>query len=370
MTIPFLDLKAQYEQIKEEVEASVLEVLRSGAYILGPKVGELEAEIAEYCGTRHAVAVASGTDALVLVLDALGIGPGDEVITTPFTFFATAESISRVGATPVFVDIEPGSFNIDPQAISGAITERTKAIIPVHLFGRPADMDPINAIAAGRDLVVIEDACQAIGAEYKGRRAGGIGRAAAFSFYPTKNLGGLGDGGMVTLDDADLTARIKLLRDHGSPKRYYHSALGYNSRLDAIQAVVLSIKLKYLDSWNEARLAIARRYSAGLEPLGIGVPKIEEGSSHVFHLYTARSNRRDEIVAVLHKSGVACGIYYPLPLHLQEVYKGLGYRKGSLPETERAAAEVFSLPIYPELGEDRVDEVVEIVENVLSKVAG
>lgn len=369
MTIPFLDLKAQYESIKDEVESAVLEVLASGGYVLGPKVEALENEIAEYCETDYAVAVASGTDALILILDALGVGPGDEVITTPFTFFATAESISRVGATPVFVDIQPSSFNIDPEAVREVMTDRTKAIIPVHLFGRAAEIDEIDALAAGRGVAVIEDACQAIGARYKGKRIGSLGIAAAFSFYPTKNLGGMGDGGIVTTSDAKLASRIKLLRDHGSPKRYYHSALGYNSRLDAIQAVVLSIKLRHLDDWNEARRSRAARYSKPLGQFGIAVPEAGEADSHVFHLYTARSAHRDAIVEGLADAGIACGIYYPLPLHLQEVYRELGYAKGSLPEAEKASKEVFSLPLYPELTVTQVDEVVETISSVLESIS-
>ncbi len=365
IAIPFLDLKAQYDGIKEEVEATVLEVLRSGEYILGPRVEAFEREVADYCGTKYAVAVASGTDALALILDSLGIGPGDEVVTTPFTFFATAESVSRVGAVPVFADIEPSSFNIDANSIEAKITSKTKAIIPVHLFGRPADMDEINALAAERGIAVVEDACQAMGASYKGKKVGSLGKAAAFSFYPTKNLGGVGDGGIITTDDFEIASRAKLLRDHGSTRRYHHREIGYNSRLDAIQAAILSIKLKRLDAWNGERRSKARKYSSLLGPLGLAVPDNGEDRVHVYHLYTVRSSRRDEIAEGLKKAGIGCGIYYPLPLHLQEVYEGLGYRRGSLPEAEKAAEEVLSLPIYPELADAQIEEVAAAVRSVL-----
>lgn len=363
--IPFLDLKAQYNSIKSEVESAVLDVLRSGEYVLGPRVEAFEKRVADYCGTAYAVAVASGTDALVLTLQSLGIGPGDEVVTTPFTFFATAESISRVGAVPVFADIEPSSFNIDPNSIEGKITSKTKAIIPVHLFGRPADMDEINALASERGIAVIEDACQAMGASYKGRKAGSLGKAAAFSFYPTKNLGGVGDGGIITTDDFEIASKAKLLRDHGSTRRYHHRMIGYNSRLDAIQAAILSVKLRYLDVWNEERRSRAEKYSSLLGSLGLGVPDSGEDRLHVYHLYTIRSSQRDEIAEGFRKAGIGCGIYYPVPLHLQEVYEGLGYRRGSLPEAEKAADEVLSLPIYPELSDDQVEEVADIIRSVL-----
>ncbi|MHB0976689.1 MAG: DegT/DnrJ/EryC1/StrS family aminotransferase [Candidatus Aquicultorales bacterium] len=367
VAVPFLDIKTQYEEIKSEVEPAVLEVLSSAAYVLGPKVEAFEKALAEYCGTEQAIGLASGTDALILILDALGIGPGDEVVTTPFTFFATAESISRVGAKPVFVDIEPDTFNIDPRLVEKALSSRTKAIMPVHLFGRLADMKAINSLAEERGVHVIEDACQAIGASRDGVKAGALGTAAAFSFYPTKNLGAVGDGGAVTTNDPALADRIRLLRDHGSPKRYFHAALGYNSRLDAIQAVVLSIKLSHLDAWNDARRGLADRYSKSLEHLGITVPSSSDSGSHAYHLYTCRSRARDAIVGELQKRSIGCGVYYPLPLHLQEVYRKLGYHKGSLPEAERAAGEVFSLPMYPELTAVQVDETAEAVRSAAER---
>lgn len=366
MAIPFLDLKLQYEEIRNAVEPAVLELLASGSYILGQQVQSFEQKLAGYCGAEYAVGVASGTDALILILDALGVGPGDEVITTPFTFFATAEAISRVGATPVFVDIDPGSFNIDPEAVSGAITERTKAIMPVHLYGQPAEMDSLNAVAADAGLFVVEDACQAIGSEYNGRRAGSLGAAAAFSFYPTKNLGGVGDGGAVVTSDPEIASRIRLLRDHASPKRYYHTSLGYNSRLDAIQAAVLSIKLDHLDRWNAARRRVAERYRSLLGSLSLVLPEESRDVSHVYHLFTCRSRERDRVVASLAEDGIASGVYYPLPLHLQEAYRELGYGEGSLPAAEKASKEVFSLPIYPELTDSAVDAVAESIRRALS----
>jgi hypothetical protein len=357
MQISFLDLKAQYETIKNEIDSAVSEVIRSGCFIMGPNVKQFEEEMASYLGVKHAIAVANGTDALVLTLKALGIGPGDEVITTPYTFFASAECISRVGARPVFTDIDPDTFNIDPKEIVKNITKNTRALIPVHIFGRPAPMDEIMALARKYNLYVIEDACQAIGSEYKGRKSGSIGHAGCFSFFPTKNLGGYGDGGMIVTNDDELAEKISLLRVHGSFKKYMHSMVGYNSRLDELQAAVLRVKLKYIDAWNDARRKKARLYSELLKDTPVAVPGEEKNGRHVYHLFTLRAPKRDELSAYLKEKGIPTGIYYPLPLHLQEVYKNLGYKEGDLPAAETLCKENISLPLYPELPEEHMEYI-------------
>jgi dTDP-4-amino-4,6-dideoxygalactose transaminase len=365
-TVPVLDLKAQYQSIKDEIDEAVLGVMESGYFVLGPNVKALEAEVAEYVGCQHGVGVASGTDALRLSLEALDIGPGDEVITTPFTFVATANTISHAGARPVFVDIDPRTFNIVPAQIEAAITERTKAIVPVHLYGQPAEMDAIIDIARRHNLYVIEDCAQAIGAEDDGRRVGTFGDLACFSFYPTKNLGAFGDAGMVTTNDPDLAERVTVLRQQGSRTRYYHDVLGFNSRLDEMQAALLRVKLRRLDDWQSRRGQIAVRYDAGLGELDVETPFVRPGVTHVYHQYTIRVARRDELIEFLRERDVGSMIYYPLPLHLQKMYHDLDYAEGSLPVSESAGREVLSLPIYPELTDEQVRTVVDTIGEFLN----
>ena len=347
--ITILDLKAQYESIKDEINAAIAGVLESTQFVLGPAVRDLEQRVAAYCGCNYGVGVASGTDALRLTLTALGIGPGDEVITTPFTFIATANTISHCGARPVFVDIDPRTYNIDPAAIEAAITERTKAIVVVHLYGQPADMHPIMELAEAHGLYVIEDAAQAIGARYKGRRVGSIGHAACLSFYPTKNLGAYGDGGMVVTNNAALAEKVDVLRRQGSKKKYHAEVLGFNSRLDSLQAAILGVKLKYLDEWNEARRRVVQRYNELLAGLPVTTPYESPDAYHVYHQYTIRAPQRDALAAYLKERGIGTMVYYPVPLHLQGLYASLGYDKGNLPVSEAASSEVLSLPMYPEL---------------------
>jgi dTDP-4-amino-4,6-dideoxygalactose transaminase len=362
MGVPLLDLKAQYQTIKADIDAEVAEVFESQYFILGPKVQELETSIARYCSTPHAVGVSSGTDALIIALMSEGIGAGDEVITTPFTFFATAGSIHRVGAKPVFVDIDPVSFNIDPAKIEAAITDRTKAILPVHLFGQMADMDPILDIARAHKLPVIEDAAQAIGAEYKGKRAGSLGAYGCFSFFPSKNLGGAGDGGIVSVTDEDRYQRLVKNRVHGGTQMYHHESVGGNFRLDALQAAVVKVKLRHLDGWTEGRQANASAYDAllsdaGLTEKGVILPKVVT-DRHIFNQYTLRVPKRDELMAHLRERGIGCSVYYPLSMHQQECFSYLGYSEGEFQESEKAANEVISLPIYPELTREQLEEVV------------
>jgi dTDP-4-amino-4,6-dideoxygalactose transaminase len=365
-TVPVLDLKAQYQSIKDEIDEAVLGVMESGYFVLGPNVKALEAEVAEYVGCQHGVGVASGTDALRLSLEALDVGPGDEVITTPFTFVATANTISHAGARPVFVDIDPRTFNIVPAQIEAAITERTKAIVPVHLYGQPAEMDAIIDIARRHNLYVIEDCAQAIGAEDDGRRVGTFGDLACFSFYPTKNLGAFGDAGMVTTNDPDLAERVTVLRQQGSKTRYYHDVLGFNSRPDEMQAALLRVKLRRLDDWQSRRGQIAVRYDAGLGELDVETPFVRPGVTHVYHQYTIRVARRDELIEFLRERDVGSMIYYPLPLHLQKMYHDLDYAEGSLPVSESAGREVLSLPIYPELTDEQVRTVVDTIGEFLN----
>ena len=364
MEIPLLDLKRQYNQIEDEVKEAINDVLESTQYIMGEHVEKLEEEIAEYTNTQYAIGVASGTDALLLSLHALDIGPGDEVIVPTFTFFATAGVVSRLGATPIFADIDPLSFNITAEEIEGKITDKTKAIIPVHLYGQPAEMDKIMKVAKKYDLKVVEDACQAIGAEYKGTQVGNFGDTTALSFFPSKNLGGYGDGGMVLTNDKDLSDRLKRLRVHGAEPKYYHQEVGYNSRLDAVQAAVLRVKLQYLDGWNEGRKRVANFYDELFKESGLNkeivLPKRKvEDSTHVYHQYVIRVKNRDEVQKKLKEKEVSTAVYYPRSLHLQECYKELGYKKGDLPVAEKACDEVLALPIDPNLTEKQINHVVD-----------
>jgi len=347
MKVPLLDLKAQYATIRDKVRPVVDAVMDSQYFILGPEVGAFEKELAAYVGAKHAIGCASGTDAILLALMALGVEPGDEVVTTPFTFFATAGCISRVGARPVFVDIEPDTFNIAPALIGKAITKKTRAIIPVHLFGQCADMDRILEAAGG--IPVVEDAAQSLSAEYKGKRSGVLARVACFSFFPSKNLGAFGDGGAVTTNDSALAERIATLRVHGGRQKYYHDEVGINSRLDALQAAVLRVKLPYLEAWSEQRGANARRYDEMLAGAKVVTPVAKPYARHVFNQYTIRAASRSELQKHLSAREIGNAIYYPVPLHLQKCYASLGYKEGSLPEAERAAREVLSIPVYPEL---------------------
>jgi dTDP-4-amino-4,6-dideoxygalactose transaminase len=363
MTIPMVDLKAQYEAIKEEINNAVLGVIQSTHFILGPQGKSLEEEIAHYLGVKHAVGVASGTDALHLALLAAGIKRGDEVITTPFTFIATAEAISYVGAVPVFVDIDPDSFNIDISKIAPAITRKTKAIIPVHLYGQPADMERLMELAKKHSLKVIEDCAQSFGAEYHGEKTGAIGDLGCFSFFPSKNLGGYGDGGMVTTNDNDLAAHLLSLRNHGSRVRYHHEEVGFNSRLDEIQAAIIRVKFKHIDAYNAMRRNNAALYSRFLADPGIRTPSEQSRTKHVFHQYTIRVKNRDAVKQKLDAGGITSSmIYYPVPLHMQAAYRELGMKPGSLPVSEMAAREVLSLPLYPELTEEQIEKVAGAVK--------
>jgi dTDP-4-amino-4,6-dideoxygalactose transaminase len=364
--IPLLDLRAQYASIRDEVEEAVRRVLESQQCILGPDVPALEEEIAAFCGVRHAIGCGSGTDALLLALRALDIGRGDEVLTTPFTFFATAGAIANVGATPVFADIDPRTFNLDPASARALLRRRPRirAILPVHLYGLCADMDEFLAMAAERGIPVIEDAAQAIGAEYRGRRAGSIGVIGCFSFFPTKNLGGAGEGGILTTSDDRLADRLRALRVHGSRTRYYHDEVGTNSRLDTLQAAILRVKLRRLEQWTARRIAHAELYTRTLRELGAPVQTPAPPpypARHVWHQYVIRAPRRGELRAWLAARGIASEIYYPLPLHRQQCFLRLGYPEGSLPASEQAAREVLALPIYPELEPEQVRRTCEAI---------
>ncbi|MDD3643038.1 MAG: DegT/DnrJ/EryC1/StrS family aminotransferase [Candidatus Krumholzibacteria bacterium] len=358
MKIPLLDLAAQYRTIKGEIREAVEEVFESQRFILGPRVAELEERIAAYCGVSRAVGTASGSDAILLALSALGIGPGDEVITTPYSFFSTVSSVTRLGARPVFADIDPRTFNIDPARVAGSIGPRTKAILVVHLYGQTAEMDPILDAAASRGIPVIEDACQAIGARCRGRAAGSMGLAGCFSFFPSKNLGGAGDGGMVVTGDDSLADRIRVLREHGARRRYYHDEVGINSRLDAIQAAVLLVKLRRLDEWSEGRRRNAARYDELLGAAeGVVTPAALPHNRHIYNQYVIRAARRDDLKEHLQGAGIGCEVYYPVPLHLQACLSFLGGKEGDCPEAERAASETLALPVYPELTAAMQDEV-------------
>ncbi len=366
MKVPLLDLKPQYEQIRAEVEPALLEICKSQAFILGPKVQECEAAIAKYCGAAYGVGMSSGSDALIVALMAEGIGPGDEVITTPYTFFATVGAISRVGATPVFVDIDPATFNLDASKLAAAVTPKTKALIPVHLYGQMADMDSIMAVAKAHRLLVIEDAAQAIGSEWKGRRAGSIGDYGCFSFFPSKNLGCFGDGGMLTMQDAAKAKKAVVMRNHGSEPKYYHHLIGGNFRLDALQAAVVTIKLKYLDGWTAARQANAARYGklfaqTGVVKSGQVVLPAAKTNRHIYNQFVIRAENRDGLLAHLRSREIGSEIYYPVPLHLQDCFRPLGHKAGDFPESERAAKETLALPIYPDLTDEMAAWVVGAV---------
>lgn len=390
MNIPLIDLKRQMKALEKELTPKVLEVLYDTSYIMGKNVLSFEKEFAAYIGAEHAVSVANGTEGLVLALKALGIGQGDEVITTPFTFFATAESIAQVGAVPVFVDVKIDSFNMDPAKIEEKITDRTKAILPVHIFGTCADMDSICAVAKKHGLFVIEDACQAAGASYKGKKAGSMGDIGVFSFFPTKNLGGAGDGGMLVTHDESLAVRMKAYRMHGSgengqrayndmhgiqeevkadtskdntvynPLKYYNYLIGHNSRLDEIQAAILRVKLPRLDEWNDRRRTLAKRYNDALEDV-LTVPRYKTDEGAIYHLYIVQSEERDKMTKKLGEKGIATGVYYPVPLHLQKAFGDLGYRKGDLPVGEYLSERTFALPMFPEMTEEEQDYIIESV---------
>ena len=348
-TVPFIDLKLQHQSVASEIRRAMDGIFASQRFVMGPCVDSLEKNIARRLKSRHGIGLASGTDALYLALLAMGVGPGDEVLTTPFTFFATASSVARTGARPVFADIHPRTFNLDPERLAAKITPKTRAILPVHLFGLPCDMDPILSLAKKRGLFVLEDVAQALGAEYKGKPAGSMGEAAALSFYPTKNLGGAGDGGMAVTSSDKFAERIKRLRDHGQVKKYVHAEIGFNSRLDEIQAAVVGIKLKRLDSWNRARRRHAADYDKAFEELPLETPWVPKKYTHIYHLYSVLTEKRDELAAHLGRSGVGAGVYYPLPLHLQPCFKSLGYRSGDFPVAESVSKRILSLPMYAEL---------------------
>jgi dTDP-4-amino-4,6-dideoxygalactose transaminase len=363
MTVPLLDLKAQYLTIREEIHAAMDRVIESQYFILGPEVEALEREVAAYSQCQYGIGVSSGTDALLVALMAIDLQPGDEVITTPYTFFATAGCIARLGGRTVFVDIDPLTYNIDPAGIEAAITPRTRAIMPVHLYGQMADMDPIMEIAGRHNLLVIEDAAQAIGAEYKGRRAGSIGHLGCFSFFPSKNLGGFGDAGMVTTDDPDLADKVKLLRGHGARPKYHHKLVGGNFRLDALQAAVLRVKLKYLDEWTAARQRNAACYRQLFAEAGVmvGLPHDAGYGRHIYNQFVIRTAQRDALMAHLKANQIGTEIYYPVPMHVQECFADLGYKAGDFPASEQAAQETLAIPVYPELTVDMLRIVGEVI---------
>lgn len=388
MNIPLIDLKAQYESLADKLNEATLGILSSSNYIMGKTVLDFEKEFANYIGVKHAISVGNGTDALVLALKSIGIGAGDEVITTPFTFFATAEAISAVGGTPVFVDVNKDTFNIDTTKIEEKITSKTKAIMPVHIFGQSADMDEINEIAKKHNLMVIEDACQAIGGKYKGRKIGTLGDAACFSFFPTKNLGCAGDGGMIVTDNDEIATIARALRTHGSgengqkaynllnnieeevqkaesandtvynPLKYYNYLIGYNTRLDAIQAAILDVKIKEIDKWNARRREIVKAYNEALQNNALVTPVAKDYNEHVYHMYILQSENREEVIEKLKEAGIATGVYYPVPLHLQKVYKNLGYKEGDMPVAEYLSHRTFAIPVYPELNEEQVQYII------------
>ncbi len=359
MTIPFVDLQAQYKTIKEEIDAAIKRVVETSAFILGREVEIFEAAFAEYTNAQFCVGVNSGTAAIQLAVTACGIGAGDEVIVPANSFFATAEAVSTAGATPVFVDADRVSYTIVVGKIERAITKRTRAIIPVHLYGQAADLDPIFEIAARHNLVVIEDAAQAHGSLYKGKKVGALGRAGCFSFYPGKNLGAYGEGGAIVTNDADVARRVRLLRDHGSERKYHHEIIGYNFRLEGIQAAVLDVKLKHLDGWNDLRRRHAARYTKLLADAELALPHEMPYARHVYHLYVVQTNERDALQKILTEAGIGIGIHYPVPIHLQPAYRLLGHKAGDFPETERQAARVLSLPMFPELTEAQIADVAK-----------
>jgi dTDP-4-amino-4,6-dideoxygalactose transaminase len=377
MKIPLVDLKAQYLSIKDEVDRAISEVMNSSQFILGSEVSAFEEEIAAYLGARYAIGVASGTDALQLALLACGIGSDDEVITTPFTFIATAETIAKCSAMPVFVDIDPKTYNIDPAKIEPKITQRTKAILPVHLYGQPADMDPILELVRKYHLKVVEDCAQALGTEYRGKKVGSLGDVGCLSFFPSKVLGAYGDGGMVVTNSPEIAEKVKMLRNHGCKEKYYHLIPGFNSRLDELQAAILRVKLKYLDGWNEARRQKASAYSRLLGEIeNIEPPYVAPYSHHIFNYYTIRLNNnpksqshsiRNSLQRHLTSQGIATAIYYPLSLHLQDIFKPLGYGPASFPQSERAQEQVLSLPMYPELAKEQIEDVVSEIKRFVNR---
>ena len=366
MKVPFLDLKVQYESIRDEIAIALQEVLDNTAFAGGPFVEKFEKEFASFCQCEFAIGVSSGTAALWLTLLGLGIGAGDEVITVPNTFIATAEAISFSGAKPVFVDIDEQTYNINPELLEGAITPRTKAIIPVHLYGQTADMDHIMEIARAHGLFVVEDACQAHGAEYRGRRAGSIGDAGCFSFYPGKNLGAYGEAGAVVTNNAELAEKIRMFRDHGQAKKYYHSIIGWNARMDGFQGAVLSVKLKHLPAWNQARRKNAQLYNDFLADVDDVIAPIEaDYARHVYHIYAIRTQNRDALIRALTEKDIFCGIHYPIPIHLQDAYKFLGYKKGSFPVAEKCAEELVSLPMFPEMRREHIEAVIKEISKII-----
>ena len=361
MNVPFLNLVAQHKALEAEILPVITEVLSNGHYILGPSVGAFEKELAAYTETRFGVGVNSGSDALTLALRALDVGSGDEVITTPFTYIAPAEAIYQMGARIVFADIHPSTFNLDAGRVAEKMTSRTKAIIPVHLFGQAAPLKEIRSLTEARGISIVEDCAQAIGAKYNGRSVGSMGRLGCFSFYPTKNLGADGDGGMIVTNDEGLAAKLKMLRVHGIERRYYHDLHGYNSRLDELQAAILRVKLRHLDKWNRRRAELAERYASGLQRLPIKLPQTAPDNTHVYHVFALLSEQRDELQRFLAERGVPTIIYYPQPLHLQKVYADLGFKKGDFPVAESVAAKILPLPMYPELTDAQVDYVIATI---------
>ena len=392
MNIPLIDLKAQYKSISEDLDRVTKEVLSSANYIMGKNVSEFEKDFADYIGVKHAISVGNGTDALVIALKSLGIGQGDEVITSTFTYFASAECISAVGAKPVFVDVEKDTFNIDPNKIEEKITDKTKAIIPIHIFGQSADMDAINKIAKKYKLKVIEDACQAVGSKYKGKMIGGLSDIACFSFFPTKNLSCAGDGGMIVTSDDNIATIARALRTHGSgetgqkaynllnninedveksntgddtvynPLKYYNYLIGYNSRLDAIQAAILKVKLPHLDNWNSKRKEIAKIYDENFKDSDVVTPSVREENESIYHQYVLQTEDREKMLNKLKDKGVAAGVYYPVPLHLQKVYKDLGYKEGDMPVAEYLSHRTFAIPVYPELTEEQIRYIIDSIK--------
>jgi len=364
MAVPLLNLKRQYDKIKEEIDQAVAQVFEHGFFILGPEVRQFEKQVAEFCNSNIAVGVASGTDALLIALKAAGVGPGDEVITADFSFFASTSVISRVGATPVFVDIEQDSYNIDPTLIEKVITDKTKAIIPVHLFGQCADMDPMLSLAKKHNLIIIEDAAQAISAKYKDKMAGAIGDYGCFSFFPSKNLGGVGDGGMIICNDSRHEESLKMLRMHGWKKKYQPEVVGYNSRLDTLQAAVLMVKLNYLNGWSEKRREHARLYDAAFAGTRIVTPVVKDYARHIYNQYTIAVENRPELLEVLKDKNIGHDVYYPVPFHNLQCYKDLPYKEGDFPVSESAAEKVVSIPVFPDLTGEELAEVVEVVKSV------
>lgn len=362
MEIPFINLKKQYLSIKKEVDKAINGVIQNTAFILGDAVEKFENDFASFCNVKYCKGVSSGTSALQLALMSLNIRRGDEVILPPNTFIATAEAISAVGAKPVFVDVDPETYNINPDLIKEKITNKTKAIIPVHLYGQSADMDPILEIAQEKNLYVIEDACQAHGAEYKGRKCGSIGNIGCFSFYPGKNIGAFGEGGAVTTNNEEIAKKIEMLRDHGQSKKYYHEIIGINSRLESIQAAILDVKLKYLNEWNDKRRKNAKHYNERLSKLDkIKTPVEKEYGKHIYHLYIIQNNKRDKLKEFLKSKGIATGLHYPIPIHLQQAYSHLGLAKGSFPVTESYVQKILSLPMFPELEKEEIDFIVDSI---------